>query len=129
MRDALDTTFEISKLVKYSPKRDNLFEKLKQELTPDTAGLRVLCPIRWTVRAESLHSVLDNCIVLRDLFHECSDSVKDTEMKSRIIGIVSQMTQFDFLFGVSLGQLLLLHTDNLSKVLHQADCQQRRDKH
>ena len=53
MRDALDTTFEISKLVKYSPKRDRRFEKLKQELAPDTPGLTVLCPTRWTVRAES----------------------------------------------------------------------------
>ena len=38
-RDALDTTFEISKLVKYSPKCDSRFEKLKQELVPDTPGL------------------------------------------------------------------------------------------
>ena len=46
MRDALDTTFEISKLglVKYSPKRDSRFEKLRQELAPDTPGLRVLYP-------------------------------------------------------------------------------------
>lgn len=49
MADALDTTNEISKLIKYSPKRDTLFEKLKQELAPDTPGFRVLCPTRWTV--------------------------------------------------------------------------------
>lgn len=121
MRDALDTTFEISKLVKFSPKRDSRFEKLKQELAPDTPGLRVLCPTRWTVRAESLQSVLDNYAVLQDLFDECKDSVKDTEIKSRIIGVVSQMTQFDFFFGVMLGQLLLRHTDNLSKALQQVD--------
>ena len=51
MRDALDTTYEMSKLVKFSPKRDSLFEKLKQELAPDTPGFRTLCPTRWTVRA------------------------------------------------------------------------------
>ena len=34
MRDALDTTYGMSKLVAFSPKRDSLFEKLKQELAP-----------------------------------------------------------------------------------------------
>ena len=32
MRDALNTTHEISKLLKYSPKRDSLFECLKQNI-------------------------------------------------------------------------------------------------
>ena len=45
LRDALDTTSEISKLLKYSPKRDRMFEKLKAELAPETPGFRVLCPI------------------------------------------------------------------------------------
>ena len=34
MRDALDTTYEMSKLVMFSPKRDSLFEKLKQIRLP-----------------------------------------------------------------------------------------------
>ena len=34
MKDCLDTTFEISKLVGFSPKHDNKLEKLKQELAP-----------------------------------------------------------------------------------------------
>ena len=34
MRDGLDTTFEISKLLEFSPKHDSRFEKLKQELAP-----------------------------------------------------------------------------------------------
>ena len=46
LRNTLDTTFEISKLVKYSPRRDTIFEKLKAELAPDTPGLRTLCPTR-----------------------------------------------------------------------------------
>ena len=67
MRDTLDTTYEISKLISFSPKRDSLFEKLKQELAPETPGFRTLCPKRWTVRANSLQSVLDNYVVLQDL--------------------------------------------------------------
>ena len=41
---ALDTTYEMSKLVKFSPKRGSLLEKLKQELAPETPGFRTLCP-------------------------------------------------------------------------------------
>ena len=87
--------------MKYSPKFDSRFEKLKQELAPDRPGLRVLYPTRWAVRAESLQSVLDNYTILQDLFDECFDSIKETEIKSRINGAVSQITQFNFFFWSS----------------------------
>lgn len=32
MRDSLDTVFEMSKLVKYSPRRDTILEQLKREM-------------------------------------------------------------------------------------------------
>ena len=54
MKDALDIVFEVSKLIKYSPKRDVQFESLKQNLTPEIPGFCVLCPTRRTVRANSL---------------------------------------------------------------------------
>ena len=49
MKPALDTIHEISKLVKYSPHRDVLFEGLKSQLLPDSPGIRTLCAMRWTV--------------------------------------------------------------------------------
>ena len=67
LKDALEITFEVSKLVKFSPKRDVMFEKLKDALALDTPGFRVLCPTRWTVRANSLQSVLDNYCSARAL--------------------------------------------------------------
>ena len=51
MKDSLETTHEITKLIKLSPCRHTLFEYFREELAPDTAGVRVLCPHRWTVRA------------------------------------------------------------------------------
>ena len=35
---------EMSKVVKFLPKRDSLLEKLKQEFAPETHGFRTLCP-------------------------------------------------------------------------------------
>ncbi len=41
--------------------------------------------------------------------------------KARIQGVSSQMNTFNFLFGTYLGELVLRHTDNLSKTLqHQS---------
>ena len=64
MCDALETTHEITKLIKYSPRREAIFQKVKERLpseSPSTgAGICVLCPTRWTVRAVSLKSVIDN---------------------------------------------------------------------
>jgi len=49
MKDILDVVFEVSKLIKYSPKRDVQFEILKLNLALDTLGFYVLCPTKWTV--------------------------------------------------------------------------------
>lgn len=119
MKSALEVVGEISKLIKWSPKRDAVFQKLKADLTPETPGFRVLCPTRWTVRAASLQSVLDNYEVLFGVWNDTLSSKLDGEMRARIIGVDAQMHEFDFLFGVSLGNLLLRHTDNLSKSLQQ----------
>ena len=67
MSDALDTTLEISKLLKFSLKREHIFEYIKPELAPDSPGCRVLCPTKWTIHGESLHSIVTNYCVLLDL--------------------------------------------------------------
>lgn len=129
MRDSLDTVFEMSKLVKYSPRRDTILEQLKRDMAPDTPGFRVLCPTRWTVRALSLNSVLGNYSVLQSLWETCYECTKDSEIRSRIIGVKTQMQSFDFLFGVSLGYEILRHTDNLSRTLQKKDLSAAEGQH
>ena len=106
MQDALDTTHEIKKLIKKSPARDAIFKRLKEEMGSDSPGIRVLCPTRWTVRAEALKSILDNFNVLLEIWAESLERVKDTEMKAKIQGVSAQMMRFDYFFGVSLGLLI-----------------------
>ena len=67
LKDTFDITTVISKLLKYSPKKEILFKTLKEELAPGTPGFRALCPARWTVRAASLQSVFGNQKVLQEL--------------------------------------------------------------
>ena len=109
--------YELIKLIKKSPRRDAVFQKLKAENSP---GIRVLCPTRWTVKAEALHSILSNYEALQMLWQESLEFVKETEMRSRIIGVSACMKSFDFFFGASLGELLLSHSDNLSKTLQSS---------
>ena len=60
LKDALDTTSEISKLLKFSPKQKALFKKLKEDLVPGFPGLEycvqpdglsvvVLCRVLLTI--------------------------------------------------------------------------------
>jgi len=119
MKKALDITHEITKLVKYSPRRDNIFKDLKGEMAPSSPGIRVLCPTRWTVRAGSMRSIIDNYHVLQKLWDEAAEIVRDSETIARIRGVAAQMRTFDFFWGLLLGECLLRNTDNLSKTLQK----------
>ena len=46
---------------------------------------------------------------------EATRIARDTETKARILGVQSQMQKFSF--GVYLGEMILRHSDNLSKTL------------
>ena len=117
LRDTLDTTLEISKLLKFSPRREAIFDKIKAEVSPEGAGFRTLCPTRWTVRAASLASVIANYKVIQAVWEEVLDIVRDSETRARVIGVQHCMSTSEYLFGIMLGELLLKHTDNLSKAL------------
>ena len=99
--------FEITKLLKFSPKHEARFTKLKQEITPETPGFCTLCPTRWTVRATSLKSVIDNYLVFQALWEEVKDTVTDSEIRAHVIGVNATMNRFDFLFGLVLAERLL----------------------
>ena len=120
VKDALDTTLELSKLLKYSAKRAAEFLKIKEEIAPEEPGFRTLCPTRWTVRANSLYSILANYSALQASLEKFTDMAKyDHEMSARCNGIGYQFGSFDFLFGVCLGHKVLRLADNLSTALQK----------
>ena len=73
LSDTLDTAFEISKLLKFSPRRDALFSKLKDEIAPGTPSFRTLSTTCWTVRATSLESILENYSVFQALWEDVKE--------------------------------------------------------
>ena len=122
LKSALEMAYEIIKLVKFSPRREALFECIKSQMPENSPGIRVLCPTRWTVRARSLQSIIKNYSALQRLWEEAADISHDTETIARIRGVAAQMNKFEFFFGLFLSEVLLSHTDNLSKSLQSKNC-------
>ena len=125
---SLATSYEITKLVKFSPKRDSHLRKIhKEEYYDDNEHndmlktVRLFSETRWTVRAGFLSSIYENYKELDQLWTWRLDVYKDTESKARVNGVQSQMQSFDYLFGLRLGTLLLRHSDNLSISLQAED--------
>ena len=121
MKAALDTTHEITEVIKLSPRHEALLKEIQHESeissSTGTISIKLLCPTCWTLRADSLFSVIDNYSELLSTWEKAGDIARDTESKARIQGVASQMNTFDFHFGNFLGELVLRHTDNLSKTL------------
>lgn len=121
-QNAQENTREITKLIKLSPRRDTIFKKIKNALEhSDSPGIRILCPTRWTVRAEALYSIIETYDVLQEVWvrEESLEYVKEQEMRSRIRGVALYMQTFDFLFGSIVGETILRNCDNLSKALQK----------
>ncbi len=116
----MDGAYEIVKLVKKSPTRDAMLQNLKEKMPENSPGIRALCPTRWTVRAKSLESILQNYKVLQELWEE---SLIVKEMRSRIQGNSVYMNLFDFFYGLVLTELLLNLSDKLSKTLQSPHMQ------
>lgn len=123
-RDALDTAFEVSKLIHFSPKRNDTFNCIKAENPaeeePGTShGIRSFCQTRWTVRGDAIESILDNYDELKRLWVECLETRLEPDIKGRIIGVQTQMLSFNTLFGLQLSKKILNITDNLSRTLQK----------
>ena len=129
LRDCLDICFEIVKLIKFSPKRDAMLKQQKEEDGSCEPGIRTLCPTRWTVRAESLGSIIANYGCLQQLWEPALGSGAASDIKARIIGVKSQMEKFKFFFCLTLLEKLLRHTDKLSQTLQnpKLSCLEGRD--
>ena len=70
VRDCLGLVGEMLQLIKYSPKRYLVFEKCQKKFSPESPGLRPLCPTRWTVRTGALDIILKNYETLIHTFGE-----------------------------------------------------------
>ena len=84
-KDSMDTTYEISNLIKKSPQRDAMLPKVQKGISLEYPGFRVLCPTRLTVRAKSTKSILDNWVALHQVWHEYLMEISNQKLKVELL--------------------------------------------
>ena len=94
--DALDIAFGVSKLIRFSPKRNAAFNRIKVENPAEeepgpSHNIRSFRPTRWTARGDDIESIIDNFDALKKLWEECLETKLDPDVKGRIIGVQIQM--------------------------------------
>lgn len=111
---------EITKLVKYSPRRGCLFDEFKDDIAPGTPGIRVLYvqykmdSVCWLHDGHSLEYTVPN-----ELWDKAYNVVGNIETIASIWGAATQMDSFLSFFGLILEEILLRHTNNQSRTLQQ----------
>jgi len=102
MRDALDLAHEITKLIKCSRHKEGTFQDLKEKLEGgSTRSIRVLYPTRWTVKANSLTSILNNYM------KHYTNSYSRYRGKGMNAWCICSNVQLRFFYGCMLGKLIL----------------------
>jgi len=107
IRDVLDVVRELNTVVRASAKRHALFDQLRGELAlaedhKVKSSFRQLCPTRWTVRATSMQSVIDNYTAVLATLDDIASTDK-TESGSKASGLLRSLTTFDTYFALNLG--------------------------
>ena len=120
-REALEIAYEITKLIKYSPKRNVAFNRIKAEISDEDArgsvGIRSFCPTQWTVRGDAITSILENYSVLSQIWEESLEARMEPDLKERVIGVKTRLGSHRLLIGLKLSKKILRVTDNFSRIL------------
>ncbi len=116
--DAMEVALEITKLVKFSPNRNVMFDKIMPDLIPRVIQFLLLESGRFVLlggllRGHLLEAYL-RIIVLKLLWEESLEGSLLADIKGRIIGMKVQMSEFHLLFGLHFCERILKITDNLS---------------
>ena len=117
--DAISTSHEDIKVIKYSSQKEDIFRRIKENigLPSDSGriGVRTMCHTRWTIKVDALVASPATARYFdRHRMTPKTSIEPDMVMKVRIRGISSQMNRFRYLYGIILGELLLKHANNLS---------------
>ena len=104
LSDTVNNTNEIVKLVKFSPKRENLLGQIKSNIQMEdevegisASGLtKFFATLRWTVRATCFQRVIDNYDALLKLWNNCLETRLESDVRGRIVGCQAQMKSLTF---------------------------------
>ena len=69
LKEAFKISREVIKLVKISPQRDTKLKAIRSEKINTGKSVHAFCPMRWTVRGETLNAILNSFDELRELWY------------------------------------------------------------
>ncbi|XP_063050675.1 zinc finger MYM-type protein 1-like [Engraulis encrasicolus] len=94
-RDAMNTVKDLKNSIRESPKRQAWFDAFRKP----TGGnnLRPLCPTRWTMRVNSVISVLSNYTCLASYLSDVADKSRG-DIRDKSSGFLNQLGKFSFYF-------------------------------
>lgn len=94
-RDAMNVVKDLINTIRESPKRLAWFDSFRKP----TGGnkLRPLCPTRWTMRVNSVASVLENYKCLASYLHDVSEN-SHGDIRDKSSGFLKQLCKFSFYF-------------------------------
>ena len=94
VRDTLDTVYEISNFIRYSPKRLHLFLTKLQDSEEGSVSLKPLCPTRWTARTSAINAILEDFDLLLETLEEVHQSTSD-EYGMKAGGLLQSLEKFN----------------------------------
>ena len=125
LRDCMDFIFQLVQLIKFSPKRLSLFERVRKQVTLAegdsalTPSLRTLCPTRWTVRHSAIDGILTNYQALMSTLHVVQQGYDEYAAKGK--GLLTRMESFETYFSLKLAFLVFSAAEQFSTNLQAKD--------
>ena len=115
IRQGPNFAMDVIQLIKFSPKRQVLFENIKTQQDSQTSSIRSLCPTRWTVRTGAMQAIVANYEVLHETMEKSSHGTDDCSRRAG--GVLALMERFSTYFGLKLSILIFGITEQLSVAL------------
>ena len=114
IKEGLNFAMDMIQLIKLSPKREVVLEKVKQqqELSSNASKVKSLCPTRWTARTGAMQAIIDNYVPLRETMEISSHGMDDCSRRAN--GMLSLMDKFSTYFGLKLSILIFSMIEQLS---------------
>ncbi|CAM4843278.1 unnamed protein product, partial [Rotaria magnacalcarata] len=94
---------DIIDFVRRSPKRLAILKEISNQLSMPYSNLTSLCPTRWTMRAESYNSLLNNYKLVQEALYTLIEEKGGPGIKTN--GLHEQMNKFYFFFGLKLDDI------------------------
>jgi len=121
--NCMEFIFQLVQLIKFSPKRLNLSECVRREITLSdgesalSPSLRTLCPTRWTVR----HSAIDSVMKIYQALMSSLLIIEqdDDEYAAKGKGLLMHMESFDTFFSLKLAKLVFSAAEQFPQTFRQ----------